>query len=61
MTSGASEITVSRENLLADALSAFKGLSNKKKILRVTFQNEVSRDVGGISREFFSSLMKEMI
>ena len=52
---------MSRENLLADALSAFKGLSNKKKILRVTFQNEVSRDVGGISREFFSSLMKEMI
>jgi len=27
----------------------------------VTFQNEVSKDVGGISREFFSSLMKELM
>ena len=32
-----------------------------KKLLQVTFQNEVSKDVGGISREFFSSLMKELM
>ena len=36
-------------------------MRDKKKLLQVTFKNEVSRDVGGISREFFSSLMKEMI
>jgi len=36
-------------------------MRDKKKLLQVTFKNEVSRDVGGISREFFSSLMKELI
>mmetsp|Transcript_20001 Transcript_20001/g.23687 ORF Transcript_20001/g.23687 Transcript_20001/m.23687 type:complete len:220 (+) Transcript_20001:237-896(+) len=61
ITAGASKITVSRENLLADSLAAFKGLKDKKKLLQVTFENEVSRDVGGISREFFSTLMKELI
>jgi len=61
VTSGANEITVSRENLLADALQAFKRMENKRKILRVTFENEVSRDVGGISREFFTTIMKEML
>lgn len=61
VTAGANQIKVDRENLLSDALAAFKGMRDKKKLLQVTFQNEVSRDVGGISREFFSSLMKEMI
>jgi len=32
-----------------------------RKVLRVTFQNEVSRDVGGISREFFTTIMQELL
>jgi len=36
-------------------------MSNPRKVLKVTFVNEVSQDVGGISREYFSSIMKEML
>lgn len=61
ITAGATQITVSRENLLADSLAAFKTMSDPKKVLRVTFQNEVSRDVGGISREFFTTIMQELL
>lgn len=60
VTQGANDITVSRENLLSDAIGEFAKLQNMKKVLRVTFQNEVSKDVGGISREFFTTLMTEM-
>ena len=31
-----------------------------KKVLQVSFSNEVSKDVGGISREFFTTIMREM-
>ena len=31
-----------------------------RKVLQVSFQNEVSKDVGGISREFFTTIMREM-
>ena len=61
ITAGATEITVSRENLLADSMAAFKRMSQPRKVLRVTFQNEVSRDVGGISREFFTTIMQELL
>lgn len=61
VTSGANEITVDRENLLSDSLIAFKKISNPHKMLRVTFKNEVSRDVGGISREFFTTIMQELL
>ena len=37
VTAGANEITVSRENLLADSLSAFNTMSAPHKVLRVTF------------------------
>lgn len=36
-------------------------MQNMQKVLRVTFKNEVSRDVGGISREFFTTIMKELL
>lgn len=61
VTAGANEITVDRENLLADGLQAFKKITQPHKLLRVTFQNEVSRDVGGISREFFTTIMQELL
>lgn len=61
ITAGANEISVDRENLLADSLAVFKTMQNMKKVLRVTFKNEVSRDVGGISREFFTTIMKELL
>ena len=35
-------------------------MKEPRKVLRVTFKNEVSRDVGGISREFFTTIMKEL-
>lgn len=61
VTAGANEITVDRENLLSDSLIAFKQISDPQKMLRVTFKNEVSRDVGGISREFFTTIMQELL
>ena len=61
MTAGANDITVSRESLLADSIAAFKTIQNPYKVLNVTFQNEVSRDVGGVSREFFTTLMQEVL
>ena len=33
----------------------------KRKMLSVTFKDEVSRDVGGISREFFTTIMSELL
>jgi hypothetical protein len=30
-------------------------------MLSVTFKDEVSRDVGGISREFFTTIMSELL
>ena len=35
-------------------------MKEPRKVLRVTFKNEVSRDVGGISREFFTTIMQEL-
>ena len=61
ITTGANEISVDRENLFADSIAAFKAMKDPKKVLRVTFKNEVSRDVGGISREFFTTIMKELM
>jgi len=61
VTAGSNEIRVDRENLLSDSLAAFKAITAPHKALRVTFKNEVSRDVGGISREFFTTIMKELL
>jgi hypothetical protein len=36
-------------------------MSDPRKVLKVTFVDEVSQDVGGISREYFTSIMKEML
>ena len=36
-------------------------MDNPKKVLQVTFQNEMSQDMGGVSREFFTTIMKEML
>ncbi len=61
VTAGSNEINVDRENLLLESLAAFKAITAPLKVLRVTFKNEVSRDVGGISREFFTMIMKELL
>ena len=36
-------------------------MDNPKKVLQVTFQNEMSQDMGGVSREFFTTIMKELL
>lgn len=58
---GANEITVNRDNLFADSIASFAQIQNMKKVLKVSFVNEVSKDVGGISREFFTTIMREML
>ncbi len=60
VTQGANEIKVSRDNLLADAIREFDQITNMGKVLHVSFQNEISKDVGGISREFFTTIMREL-
>jgi hypothetical protein len=32
-----------------------------RKEIKITFVNELSKDAGGLSREFFSTLMKELL
>jgi hypothetical protein len=36
-------------------------MTHPRKVLKVTFTEEVSQDVGGISREFFTSIIKEIL
>ena len=36
-------------------------MQNPLRVLNVTFDNEISQDVGGISREYFYTIMKEML
>jgi hypothetical protein len=31
------------------------------RALDITFENEISQDVGGVSREYFYTIMKEML
>ena len=61
ITLGANEIKVNRENLIHDSIQIFKQMNDPRKVLKVTFEDEVSQDVGGISREFFFAIMKEML
>ena len=60
ITHGTNEIEVNRECLIQDSLQKFKEITDLKPVLKVTFVNEVSQDVGGISREFFTAIMKEL-
>ena len=58
---GSNTITVNRDTLVQDALGQFKAMEDPRKVLQVTFLNEVSQDLGGLSREFFTTMMKELL
>ena len=53
-------VKVSRESILQDSLVQFKKITDLRKVLNIAFENEVSQDRGGLSREFFAQLLKEV-
>ena len=57
---GANAINVNREFLISDSMTKFKQIINLRKELKVNFVEEVSQDAGGISREFFTAIFKEI-
>ena len=61
LTLGSNSITVNRNQLLTDSMKAFDGILDHKKDLKVNFEGEIGQDQGGISREFFTSIMKELL
>ena len=42
-------------------MAQFAVMENPKKVLQVTFQDEITQDMGGVSREFFTAIMKELL
>ncbi len=54
---------VSRDNLLQDTLAQVRSLrpDDLKKPLRVQFHGEEAEDAGGVRKEFFLLLMKELL
>jgi len=46
---------------LKDTIDQFKKLDDLKKVLEVSFENEVSSDAGGLSREYFTAVMTEFM
>ena len=39
----------------------FLDLTDLRKEIKITFVNELSKDAGGLSRDFFTTLMKELL
>jgi len=60
-TEGFNKVEVNREDILGDSLRQFKKMDDLRKEIKVTFQNEISHDAGGISREYFSILVQELL
>ena len=55
-------LTVSRNEILTDAIAFFKGGDfNYNRELRVRFEAEPAVDGGGPNREFFSLLLKSLV
>jgi E3 ubiquitin-protein ligase HERC4 len=73
MTSGANQVVhpylqiiVSRDNIVQDTITqlqfvAYEDPSTFKKPLKVTFAGEEAEDEGGVTKEFFLLLMKEIL
>ncbi|KAJ9585786.1 hypothetical protein L9F63_002423 [Diploptera punctata] len=57
------EFQVSRENLVADTIRelAKYEASDLKKPLKVKFENEEAEDAGGVTKEFFMLLLREVL
>ena len=39
----------------------FLDITDLRKEIKIVYENELSQDAGGLSRDFFTSLMKEML
>ena len=50
-----------RERVLEYAIQQINNIDNLKKEIKVTFTSELSNDAGGVSREFFCIVMKELL
>lgn len=61
VTQGTNDLVVDRDNLIADAMLKFNQMQNPRKVLKVSFVNEISQDQGGISREFFTQVTKDIL
>ncbi|PSN46654.1 hypothetical protein C0J52_07077 [Blattella germanica] len=57
------EFTVSRENLVADTIRELARYesSDLKKPLKIKFENEEAEDAGGVTKEFFMLLLREVL
>ena len=47
--------------MISDSINIFKNMEHPLRVLNVIFDNEISQDVGGVSREYFYTIMKEML
>jgi len=60
------QISVSRENIVHDTIAqlefiSYESQANFKKPLRISFRGEEAEDEGGVTKEFFLLLMKEIL
>jgi hypothetical protein len=56
-------LTIRRDQILNDALAGIVNLDNKrilKRPLKVKFQNEEGLDAGGVRKEFFALMTKQL-
>lgn len=60
-TQGLIEIKVNRENLIQDSMKNFLDITDLRKEIKIVYENELSFDAGGLSRDFYTSIMKELL
>lgn len=60
-TAGFNEITIDRENIIQDSMKHLLDMKDLRKEMKITFINEQCQDAGGLAREFFTTLMKELL
>lgn len=60
ITQGVNLLVINRESILQDSIKQFQSFSDLKHVLNIKFEEEVSQDRGGLSREFFQQIFKEM-
>ena len=60
VTQGVNLLVVDRESILQDSMKQFQHFKDLKHVLNIKFEEEVSQDRGGLSREFFQQIFKEI-
>lgn len=53
LAQGVNKLNIRREEIIQDSLARFKSFYDLRRALKITFENEISQDRGGLSREFF--------